>query len=164
MKQSPLVKGFPFDVEIASHTLGSAPEGARMLAMTKPKMPHSATCAPQRRISLLYLSIDLIKQKVYIGVMDMFSALADPTRRKIIEILATNGQLSATEICERFPVSPPAISQHLKILREAELVHMEKRAQQRIYQLNPESLLVLQDWANRITLIWNQRFDALRIP
>jgi DNA-binding transcriptional ArsR family regulator len=93
--------------------------------------------------------------------MDMFSALADPTRRKIIEILATNGQLSASQICEKFPVSPPAISQHLKILREAELVHMEKRAQQRIYQLNPESLLVLQDWTHRITQIWNQRFDAL---
>ncbi len=93
--------------------------------------------------------------------MDMFSALADPTRRKIIEILATNGQLSATEICEKFPISPPAISQHLKILREAQLVRMEKRAQQRIYQLNPESLLVLQNWTNRITQIWNQRFDAL---
>ena len=93
--------------------------------------------------------------------MDMFSALADPTRRKIIEILATNGQLSATQICEKFPVSPPAISQHLKILREAELVHMEKRAQQRIYQLNPQSLLVLHDWTQQITQLWNQRFDAL---
>jgi len=93
--------------------------------------------------------------------MDMFSALADPTRRKIIEILATNGQLSATEICEKFPVSPPAISQHLKILREAELVQMEKRAQKRIYQLNPDTLLVLEDWANQITQLWNQRFDAL---
>jgi DNA-binding transcriptional ArsR family regulator len=93
--------------------------------------------------------------------MDMFSALADPTRRKIIEILATNGQLSATEICEKFPISPPAISQHLKILREAELVHMEKRAQQRIYQLNPDTMLALHDWTQQITLLWNQRFDAL---
>jgi len=91
----------------------------------------------------------------------MFSALADPTRRKIIEILATNGQLSATEICEKFPVSSPAISQHLKILREAELVQVEKRAQQRIYQLNPKALLVLQDWTQQMTRLWNQRFDAL---
>jgi len=98
---------------------------------------------------------------VYNGFMDMFSALADPTRRKIIEILATNGQLSATEICEKFPFSPPAISQHLKILREAELVQVEKRAQQRIYTLNPRALLGLQDWTQQITRLWNQRFDAL---
>jgi len=93
--------------------------------------------------------------------MDMFSALADPTRRKIIEILAANGQLSATDICEKFPISPPAISQHLKILREAQLVHMEKRAQQRIYQLNPQAMLALHDWTQQITRLWNQRFDAL---
>jgi DNA-binding transcriptional ArsR family regulator len=93
--------------------------------------------------------------------MDMFSALADPTRRKIIEILAANGQLSATQICEKFPISPPAISQHLKILREAELVHMEKRAQQRIYQINPDKMLALHDWTQQITLLWNQRLDAL---
>ncbi len=93
--------------------------------------------------------------------MDMFSALADPTRRKIIEILATNGQLSATEICEKFPISPPAISQHLKIFREAELVHMEKRAQQRIYQINPQAMLTLHDWTQQITQLWNQRFDTL---
>ncbi len=91
----------------------------------------------------------------------MFSALADPTRRKIIEILAANGRLSATEICEKFPVSPPAISQHLKILREAQLVQMQKRAQQRIYQLNPQALLAVGDWADRVTRLWNQRFDAL---
>jgi DNA-binding transcriptional ArsR family regulator len=93
--------------------------------------------------------------------MDMFSALADPTRRKIIEILAANGQLSATEICEKFPISPPAISQHLKILREAQLVHMQKRAQQRIYQINPDKMLALHDWTQQITQLWNQRFDAL---
>jgi DNA-binding transcriptional ArsR family regulator len=93
--------------------------------------------------------------------MDMFSALADPTRRKIIEMLAANGQLSATDICEKFPISPPAISQHLKILREAQLVRMEKRAQQRIYQLNPEAMLALHDWTQQITQLWNQRFDAL---
>jgi len=98
---------------------------------------------------------------VYNIFMDAFSALADPTRRKIIEILATNGQLSASEICEKFPVSPPAISQHLKVLREAKLVHMEKRAQQRIYRLNPEALLALGDWTKQITQLWNQRFDAL---
>lgn len=93
--------------------------------------------------------------------MDMFSALAGPTRRKILEMLARNGQLSATEICEKFQVSPPAISQHLKVLREAKLVLMEKRAQQRIYRINPDAMLELEEWASQITQLWNQRFDAL---
>ena len=76
--------------------------------------------------------------------MDKFHALAEPTRRDIIEMLATSGQLSASQICDKFPVSPPAISQHLKVLREAKLVRMEKRAQQRIYQLNPEGMHELE--------------------
>ncbi len=98
---------------------------------------------------------------VYNIFMDTFSALADPTRRKIIEILASSGQLSATEICEKFPVSSPAISQHLKVLREASLVHVEKRAQKRIYRLNPEALLALGDWTKQIAQLWSLRFDAL---
>jgi uncharacterized protein YndB with AHSA1/START domain/DNA-binding transcriptional ArsR family regulator len=93
--------------------------------------------------------------------MDRFTALADPTRRKIIEMLAKRGSLSATEISEQFPVSPPAISQHLKILREANWVLVEKRAQQRIYQINPEAILDLEGWAQDLTQLWNQRFDAL---
>ena len=68
---------------------------------------------------------------VYNNPMDMFVALSDPTRRNILELLATRGELSATAIYEQFPVSPQAVSQHLKVLREAHLVEMEKRAQKR---------------------------------
>ena len=93
--------------------------------------------------------------------MDIFQALADPTRRKIIEMLARDGQLSATEISDRFSVSPQAISQHLKVLREAKLVQVEKRAQQRIYQVNPEAMLELEGWARQLRQLWDQRFDAL---
>ena len=69
--------------------------------------------------------------------MDIFFALAEPTRRTIVEMLARNGPLSVTDISARFPISSPAISQHLKVLREAQVVLVEKRAQQRIYLLNP---------------------------
>ena len=93
--------------------------------------------------------------------MDKFHALADPTRRKIIENLAKYGQLSATEISDQFPVSPQAISQHLKILREASWVQVEKRAQQRIYRIDPQATLELEDWARQLRLLWSQRFDAL---
>jgi uncharacterized protein YndB with AHSA1/START domain/DNA-binding MarR family transcriptional regulator len=98
---------------------------------------------------------------LYYDNMDKFTALADPTRRKIIEMLARRGTLSAREICEQFPVSPPAISQHLKILREANWVLVEKRAQQRIYQINPEAIRDLESWAGELAQLWNQRFDVL---
>ena len=93
--------------------------------------------------------------------MDIFSALADPTRRKILEMLAERGQLTATEISRQFHVSPPAISQHLKVLREANLVMMEKRAQQRIYRVNPNTVLEVEDWARGLMQLWDRRFEAL---
>ncbi len=107
------------------------------------------------------LSIDLIKQTLYYDYMDRFTALSEPNRRKIIELLARRGPLSASEIGEQFSVSPPAISQHLKVLREAKLVRVEKRAQQRIYSIDPEAIREVADWAQQVTQAWNQRFDAL---
>src|SRR5512133_1408694 len=93
--------------------------------------------------------------------MDKFSALSDPNRRKIIEMLAQRGPLSASEIGEQFSVSPPAISQHLKVLREAGFVQIEKRAQQRIYHLDLEALKDVGDWAAQMTSLWNRRFDVM---
>jgi len=93
--------------------------------------------------------------------MDMYVALADPTRRHILELLATNGELSATAIYEQFPVSPQAISQHLKVLREAHLVDMEKRAQKHVYRLNPQTLSQFEAWVQQMQQRWNERFDAL---
>ena len=98
---------------------------------------------------------------LYNGGVDKFYALAEPTRRKIIELLASAGELSATEICAKFSVSPQAISQHLKVLREAGLVQVEKRAQQRIYRINPGAMHELEDWARNLTELWNQSFEAL---
>ena len=91
----------------------------------------------------------------------MFSALAEPHRRSILEIVASEGQLSATAIAHKFQVSPPAISQHLKILREAGLLRMEKRAQQRLYQVNPQAMHELEHWARRMAEQYEQRYSAL---
>ena len=93
--------------------------------------------------------------------MDRFQALSDPTRRKIIEILARDGELSATEIYDHFPMSPQAASQHLSVLRKAQLVRVEKRAQQRIYRINPDAMLEMEEWARELRQLWNQRFDAI---
>ncbi len=93
--------------------------------------------------------------------MDVFTALAEPHRRSILEMLASDGQLSASAIARKFQVSPPAISQHLKVLREAQLVRMEKRAQQRLYTINPDAMHDLEAWARRMAGEYDRRFDAL---
>ena len=93
--------------------------------------------------------------------MDMFEALADPTRRHIVELLAANGELAATAIYEQFSVSPQAISQHLKVLREANVVEMEKRAQKHVYRLNPGTLSDFETWVQRTRQRWEERFSAL---
>jgi DNA-binding transcriptional ArsR family regulator len=93
--------------------------------------------------------------------MDKFSALADPTRRQIIELLAGRGELSATAISDRFQMSAPAISQHLKVLREAQLVRMEKRGQQRIYRLDPSAMSEFEVWVQKLAARMEDRFARL---
>ncbi len=98
---------------------------------------------------------------VYNIDMDMFLALADPTRRSILEMLADSGELTATAIYEQFSISPQAVSQHLKVLREAKLVAMEKRAQQHLYRLNSETISQFEQWVLGMQRRINERFDAL---
>lgn len=93
--------------------------------------------------------------------MDVFYALAEPRRRKIIETLAKEGQLSASEIYEKFDVTAQAISQHLKILLDVGLLRMEKKAQQHIYGLNPKSIYEIEEWTKRMEILWSERLDRL---
>ena len=92
--------------------------------------------------------------------MRSFAALADPTRRRIVEILA-RGPLSAGEIAGRFTISASAISQHLKILRAARLVSVSVAAQQRIYELDTEGLAEIETWLDGVGPIWRKRLEAL---
>lgn len=92
--------------------------------------------------------------------MTALQALADPTRQRIVEMLA-HAPLSSGEIAGRFAMSPPAISQHLKTLREARLVTVRAQAQKRIYELDPAGVTELADWIARIRAFWNPRLDAL---
>jgi DNA-binding transcriptional ArsR family regulator len=93
--------------------------------------------------------------------MDKFYALAEPRRRRIIELLACSGRLSATEIYRKFDVTGQAISQHLRVLLDAKLVLMEKHAQQHIYELNPAAISEVEEWAKQVEKLWNDRFDKL---
>lgn len=87
-------------------------------------------------------------------------ALADPTRRQIVEMLG-RGALASGEIAERFDISAPAVSQHLKVLREARLVDVRVDAQRRIYTLNPLGLSEIDDWLARVKRFWSEKLDAL---
>jgi len=87
-------------------------------------------------------------------------ALADPTRRRIVELLAT-GEHSAGEIAGNFQISRPAVSRHLRVLREHGLVTARESAQQRIYRLEPGPLAELDDWLGRYRHYWANRLDAL---
>lgn len=93
--------------------------------------------------------------------MDIYNALAEPNRRRIIELLAEYGRLTSTDISDKFKISPPAVSQHLKVLREAKLVGMEKSAQKHIYTINPDKLGEVEEWVKKLKKVWNERFDRL---
>jgi DNA-binding transcriptional ArsR family regulator len=92
--------------------------------------------------------------------MNCMTALADPTRQRIVEMLAM-GALSSGEIASRFDLSKPAVSQHLKTLRDARLVSVHADKQRRIYELNPEGVAELAAWIARIRAFWNPKLDAL---
>jgi DNA-binding transcriptional ArsR family regulator len=92
--------------------------------------------------------------------MRSLNVLADPTRQRIVEMLAA-GTLSAGDIARRFDVSAPAISQHLRALREAKLVRVRAQAQKRFYELDPQGVGELADWIARIRSFWSGKLDAL---
>jgi DNA-binding transcriptional ArsR family regulator len=89
-----------------------------------------------------------------------FAALADDTRMQIVEALAADDR-SVTELVELFTISQPAVSRHLRLLREAGVVTVEPNGKQRIYRLQPEALTEVSGWAARLQRTWEARFDAL---
>ncbi len=92
--------------------------------------------------------------------MNGLTALGDPTRQRIVEMLA-EGDLSAGEISQRFDISAPAISQHLKVLKKSGLVNVRIDGQRRIYQLCPDGFEEMANWLNRIRPFWSSKLDAL---
>jgi DNA-binding transcriptional ArsR family regulator len=86
--------------------------------------------------------------------------LADPTRRRIVELLS-GGELTAGEIAGEFTVSRPAVSRHLRVLRDSGLVRYREDAQRRVYALEPGPLAALDAWLARYRPFWQNRLDAL---
>jgi DNA-binding transcriptional ArsR family regulator len=92
--------------------------------------------------------------------VDTLAVLADPIRREIVALLAAGDQ-GAGELAGRFPVTRPAISRHLRVLREAGLVQVRADGQRRVYSLDPRPLSELDAWLAPYRRLWAQRLDAL---
>lgn len=93
--------------------------------------------------------------------LPVFAAIADPTRRRILHRLAA-GELAAGDIAEAFPISRPAVSKHLRILRKAALVQEERRGRQRIYRLNAQPLRDVDRWLEHYRAFWAKNLANLK--
>jgi len=87
-------------------------------------------------------------------------ALADPTRRQIIQSLAS-GETAFGDIADQFEMSRPAVSQHLKVLRESGLVAVRRDAQRRIYRIEANGLREVDEWLEKVRRFWDGRLDDL---
>jgi DNA-binding transcriptional ArsR family regulator len=92
--------------------------------------------------------------------MQTLTALADPTRQRIVEMLSA-GAMSSGDIARRFDMTAPAVSQHLKTLRDAKLVKVRAVAQKRFYELDQEGVMEVADWVNDLRKFWANKLDAL---
>jgi DNA-binding transcriptional ArsR family regulator len=90
-----------------------------------------------------------------------FGALADPTRRAVLDLLR-RGSLPAGRIAQAFPISRPAISKHLRLLRRARLVRERRQGRRRLYQLNPEPLRAVDAWLNDYRIFWQMKLHDLK--
>ena len=90
-----------------------------------------------------------------------FDALADPTRRAVLELLRARS-LPAGQIASAFPVSRPAVSKHLRILRRARLVRERREGRLRVYQLNPAPLQAVDGWLSQYRNFWQSSLANLK--
>jgi DNA-binding transcriptional ArsR family regulator len=90
----------------------------------------------------------------------VFEVLAEPTRRRIVELLGER-EHAVGELVDQLGLSQPGVSKHLKVLREADLVHVRQDAQRRWYGINPQPLAELDAWLTPYRKLWAGRLDAL---
>jgi len=90
-----------------------------------------------------------------------FQVLADPTRRAVLDLLRQGSQ-PAGQIARAFPVSRPAISKHLRLLRRAHLVNERREGRNRVYQLNPEPLKAVDTWLEQYRVFWQASLTNLK--
>ena len=92
--------------------------------------------------------------------MEALAVLAEPNRRRILDLLR-DAERPVGDLVEQLSVSQPAVSKHLRILREAGLVDVRTDAQRRLYRVRPEPLREVHEWLEPYRLLWESRLDAL---
>ena len=92
---------------------------------------------------------------------DVYAAIADPTRRALLIRLAEEGEKNVTELLEPFSISQPAVSKHLRILREAGLIRSRKEGRLRLYKIEASRLRQVYDWVSHFEQYWDEKLDAL---
>ena len=91
----------------------------------------------------------------------VYWAIADPTRRALLLRLADEGERNVTELLKPFSISQPAVSKHLRILREAGLVRSRKEGRLRLYELEGNKLRQVFDWVSHFEQYWDEKLDAI---
>ncbi len=91
---------------------------------------------------------------------DVFTVLADPTRRRILDALQA-GERSVGQLVEKVSIHQPGVSRHLRILKEAGMVNVRRDAQRRLYSVRPQGLRPMDDWLHKYRDMWESRFDRL---
>jgi DNA-binding transcriptional ArsR family regulator len=94
---------------------------------------------------------------------DVFSAIAEPRRRQIIDLLWRRRSLAVGTIVLTLALPQPAVSKHLAVLREAGIVSVSKQGRQRLYALNPEQLRPIYDWLKTFEQHWERQLDRIRM-
>ncbi|QDU07038.1 ArsR/SmtB family transcription factor [Gimesia aquarii] len=92
---------------------------------------------------------------------DVYTAIADPTRRALLLRLSHEGERNVSELLEPFSISQPAVSKHLRILREAGLVRSRKKGRVRLYAVEARKLQEVHDWVSHFEKYWDDKLDAL---
>ena len=96
------------------------------------------------------------------GSPDVFAALADSTRRGLLDRLAREGELPAGSLAAGLPMSQPAVSKHLRILRAARLVTVRQVGRERRYRVDPTAMKPVADWLAKYEAFWDERLDRLK--
>jgi DNA-binding transcriptional ArsR family regulator len=95
--------------------------------------------------------------------MNPYHAIADPNRRQMLDLLRRQGPLRAGEIVAHFPqISQPAVSKHLRVLRQAKLVRSTKSGREQWYHLDPVPLQLVASWLEEYEALWDQRLERLK--
>ena len=90
----------------------------------------------------------------------VLEALAEPSRRRLVELLR-DGEMSVGELVAGAGLAQPAVSKHLRVLKEAGLVEVRRQAQRRLYRIRPEPLAELDAWLEPYRRLWSERLDLL---